>query len=145
MATSLTAVRAALATRLATITLAGGTQLRASATMTGQISPPQAVVLPNRSGTFISYDVTEEANVADITLEVVLLVSYADERASQLLEDGVLSPSGSLSVRAAVAADPRLAGACDYAVVTQASNYGLLDWQGTQYLAARLEVTVGIS
>ena len=144
MATSLTAIRAALAARLATITLAGGTNLRTSSTMTGQISPPQAVILPGR-GTFISYDVTEEANVADITLEVVLLVSYADERAAQLLEDGFLAPSGSLSVRAAVAADPRLASTCDYAVVTQASNYGLLNWGDTQYLAARLEVTVGIS
>lgn len=144
MATSLSSVRANLAARLATIALPAGGTLRASADMTGQISPPQAVILPAR-GPFISYDVTVEPAVADITLEVVLLVSYADERASQLLEDGFLSPSGAQSVRAAVAADPRLAGACDYAVVTQASDYGLLDWGGTQYLAARLAVTVGVS
>ena len=138
----LSTIRAALATRLATIALPAGGTLRASAAMTGDIHPPQAVILPAR-GQLVTYDVTMEPGVADWSLEIVILVSYGDERAAQLLEDGFLSSTGAQSIRAAVAADPRLGATCDYAIVTGASNYGLLDWAGTQYLGARLAVTVG--
>ena len=116
--------------------------LRASAAMTGEVSPPMAVVVPAR-GPFISYSETLEPGVADYELEVVLLVSYADERSGQLLLDGYLSATGPNSVRAAVAADPTLGRVVDYAIVTAAQDYGLIDWAGVQYLGARLLVTAG--
>lgn len=116
--------------------------LRALAQMSGQIDPPVAVVVP-APGPFISYSETFELNVADIALEVILLVSYADERAGQLLLDGYLSATGAQSVRAAITADPTLGSVVDYAVLTEASDYGLIEWAGVQYLGARLAVTCG--
>ena len=116
--------------------------LRATGSMAGEISPPVAVVVPAR-GPFITYGETMEAGVADYELEVILLVSYADERSGQLLLDGYLSATGPNSVRAAVAADPSLGQVVDYAVVTVAQDYGLIDWAGVQYLGARLLVTAG--
>jgi hypothetical protein len=116
--------------------------LRASASVPGQVSPPIAVVIPAR-GTFLTYSVTSEQGVADMSFEVVLLVSYADDRAGQLLLDGYLSATGPNSVRAAVAADPTLGKVVDYAIVTDAADYGLITWGTETYLGARLLVTAG--
>ena len=116
--------------------------LRATASVTGDVSPPMAVIIP-APGTFITYDVAFEQGVADMSFEVILLVSYADERAGQLLLDGYLSATGPSSVPAAVAAARPLGGGADYAVVTDAQNYGLIPWGGVEYLGARLLVTAG--
>lgn len=116
--------------------------LRATGQMSGEINPPVAVVVP-APGPFISYSETFELNVVDIALEVVLLVSYADERAGQLLLDGYLSATGTSSVRAAITADPTLGGVADYCVLETAADYGLIEWAGVQYLGARLAVTAG--
>ena len=116
--------------------------LRASPAFTGEINPPVGIVVPAR-GPFITYTETFEQNVADYSLEVILLVSYADDRAGQLLLDGYLSATGPNSVRAAVAADQTLGKVVDYAVVTDAQDYGLISWGGVEYLGARLLVTAG--
>lgn len=116
--------------------------LRAFASVTGEVSPPAAVVMPAR-GTFITYSETFEQGVADMSFEVVLLVSYADERSGQLLLDGYLSATGPSSVRAAVAVDPTLGHVVDYCVITDAADYGLMEWGGVQYLGARLLATAG--
>ena len=135
---SMAAVRAALAAQIAA-NVAG---LRATGLMTGQVSPPMAVVVPAR-GTFLSYTETLEPGVADIPLEVVLLVSYADERAAQNALDGYLSATGALSVPAAILKDPTLGGAVDFCVPESADSYGLIDWAGVSYLSARVLVTAG--
>jgi hypothetical protein len=135
---SMAAVRAALAAQIA----ANVTGLRATGLMTGQVSPPMAVVLPAR-GTFLSYEETFEPGVADYPLEVVLLVSYADERAAQGQLDGYLSATGASSVPAAILKDPTLGGTVDYCVPESAADYGLLDWAGVSYLSARIVVTAG--
>jgi hypothetical protein len=116
--------------------------LRATGQMSGEINPPVAVIVPAR-GTFISYSETFEQNVVDMSLEIVLLVSYADERAGQLLLDGYLSATGASSVRAAIAADPTLGGVVDWATLEQADGYGMISWGGIDYLGARLQVTLG--
>jgi hypothetical protein len=116
--------------------------LRATGSVAGEISPPIAIIVP-APGTFIAYGETFEAGVADYLLEIILLVSYADERSGQLLLDGYLSATGPSSVRGAVAADQTLGHVVDYAVVTTAQSYGLLEWGGVQYLGARLSVTAG--
>ena len=116
--------------------------LRASADVPGQVSPPMAVIAAAR-GSFITYSETFEQNVADFLLEIILLVSYADDRAGQLLLDGYLAPTGANSVRAAVAVDPTLGKVVDWAVVTEAQDYGLITWGTETYLGARLLVTAG--
>lgn len=133
----LSAVRAALAAAVSNVP-----GLRADASVPGQVSPPVAVITPAR-GPFITYTETFEQNVAVYTLEVILLVSYADDRAGQLLLDGYLSATGAASVRAAVAADQTLGHVVDYAVVTSAQDYGLITWGTETYLGARLLVTAG--
>ena len=51
-----------------------------------------------------------------------------------------LARSGSASVFAAFAADPTLGGVVSYAIVTQVSNYGDVEWAGQIFFGADLDV-----
>ena len=134
----MTAVRTALAAQIT----ANVTGLRATALMAGAPNPPTAVIIPAR-GTFLDYTVTLETGVADYALEVVLLVSYADERAAQNQLDSYLATTGAASVPAAILKDPSLGGVVDYVTPESAVDYGLIEWAGVQFLSARILVTVG--
>lgn len=129
-------VRQALADRLATIP-----GLRATANRFAQVNPPMAVVMPV-TGTFIQYSATLD-DATDYTLRAILLVSEGDSLSGQDLLDVYLSQSGTSSAWAAVEADPTLGGTVSFAAVTEATGYGLMNFQGLDYLAAHLIVNVG--
>jgi hypothetical protein len=133
---SFPAVRAALA---AALTSKIG--LRATANRFQQVNPPMAVVMP-QTGTFIRYSATMDAET-DYSLRVIMLVSEGDSLSGQDLLDGYLSPSGTSSIYAAVQADPTLGGVVSYAAVIEATAYGLMNFQGIDYLAAHLTVSIG--
>ena len=131
------AVRAAVAAYLASSI----TGLRTTANRFGQVNPPCAVIIPE-TGRLIDYGQTfdEETNYY---LRAVLLVSEGDSASGQDLLDGYLSPQGSQSVNAAVKADPTLGGVVSYAAVVQATGYGLMNWNGVDYLACSLILNIG--
>jgi hypothetical protein len=130
------AVRAAVA---AYLTTAAG--LRATPNRFGQINPPMAVIMP-QTGTFIRYSVTLDGET-DYTLRAIILVSEGDSASGQDLIDTYLSPVGTSSVYAAVQKDPTLGGQVSYAAVIEATAYGLMNFQGIDYLAAHLILNVG--
>jgi hypothetical protein len=122
-------------------TLTSGIGLRATANRFAQINPPMAVVMP-QTGTFIRYSATMDSET-DYSLRVIMLVSEGDSLSGQDLLDGYLSMSGPSSIYAAVQANSTLGGAVSYAAVVEATAYGLMNFQGIDYLAAHLIVSIG--
>ena len=129
-------VRAALAARITS-----GTGLRATANRFGQASPPCAVIVP-QTGRVITYSTTLDGET-DYYLRALLLVSYGDSADGQDLLDAYLSPQGAQSVYAAVQADPTLGGVVSYAAVIEATGYGVMNFNGIDYLACSLILNIG--
>jgi hypothetical protein len=133
-------IRLALANQLATIETAGG-NLRTYATVPGSVNPPAAVVKPSR-GNFVSYQQTFDG-AADLNLDVIVLVATGSDRTGQADLDAYLSTDTASSVWACVQASPTLGGAVSYAYVDRASAYGLMAYNGVEYLACIFTVIVG--
>ena len=131
------AVRAAVATYL-TGSITG---LRATASRFGQVNPPCAVIVP-QTGRVITYSTTLDGET-DYYLRAILLVSEGDSASGQDLLDAYLSPQGAQSVYAAVQADPTLGGVVSYAAVIEAAGYGVMNFNGVDYLACSLILNIG--
>lgn len=130
---SLTALRAGLATRLATIS-----GLRASATIPDNPSPPIAVVMPGR----ITYDTAFGRGSDEYTFDVMLIVGRVADRASQNSLDAYCASSGSASIKAAIEADRYLGGSALDTRVTEMRDQGPLAIGDVIYLTATFAVTV---
>jgi hypothetical protein len=115
--------------------------LRATANRFGAVNPPMAVVAP-QTGSVIRYAVTMDGET-DYTLRAVILVSEGDSASGQDILDQYLSPVGALSVHAAVQKDPTLGGQVSYCAVIEATGYGLMNWNGVDFLACSLILNVG--
>lgn len=126
-------IRAGLKTRLETIS-----GLRVFDYRPGSISPPTAVAARQTT----SYDVTLDG-LEDHVFAVTVYVQVGDDRTAQDSIDDYLSPTGTKSVVAAIHGDDTLGGVVDYARVTQAVDNGLVNYGGTDYLAATFTVEVG--
>jgi hypothetical protein len=133
---SFPAVRQAIATYLTT-TLG----LRATANRFGAVNPPMAVIAPVQ-GSLIRYAQTFDGET-DYSLRAVLLVSEGDSASGQDAMDAYLSPAGTSSVHAAIQQDPTLGGAVSWCAVTEATGYGLQNWNGTDYLGCSLVLNIG--
>ena len=131
-----TAVRQAVADYL-TATIG----LRATASRFDAVSPPMAVVAP-QTGSLIRYSVTTD-DETDYNLRAIVLVSAGDSESGQDALDAYLSPVGAQSVYAAIQADPTLGGKVSFAVVVEATGYGLTNWNGIDYLAVSLVLNIG--
>ena len=131
--TSLTDLRAGLATRLATIS-----GLRSSATIPDNPAPPVAVVMP---GT-ITYDTAFGRGSDEYEFTIMLIVGRVADRASQTNLDAYCASSGPASVKAAVEADRSLGGKALDCRVTQMTNQGSLAIGDITYHTAEFNVTV---
>ncbi len=131
------AVRQAVADYL-TATITG---FRATANRFGQVNPPMGVVVP-QTGRLITYSQTFDGET-DYNLRLVMLVSEGDSSSGQDALDTYLSPTGGNSIYAAVQADPTLGGAVSYCAVIEATGYGLMNWNGVDYLACSLILNIG--
>lgn len=144
---SLNAIRGALAAALNGVG-PPGQGIRASADMLASVNPPAAVVtLP--PGTSLAWQTMGSAGqppAAQFTLRVAVLAGGAGEQAAgdQLL-DTYLATTGDGSLLAALAANPRLGGAVEWAVAQAIRGYGWVEWAGIPYLGAYLDVLVGVS
>jgi hypothetical protein len=115
--------------------------LRATANRFGAVNPPMAVVAP-QTGSLIRYAVSMD-NETDYTLRAIILVSEGDSASGQDAMDAYLSPVGANSVHAAIQKDPTLGGQVSYCAVIEATGYGLMNWNGVDYLACSLILNVG--
>lgn len=131
--TSLTDLRAGLATRLATIS-----GLRSSATIPDNPQPPIAVVMPS----LITYDTAFGRGSDEYEFTIMLIVGRAADRASQTTLDAYCESSGSRSVKAAVEADRSLGGKALDCRVTQMTSQGSLAIGDVTYHTAEFNVSV---
>jgi hypothetical protein len=138
-----TQVRAALAASLAAhASNADGSALRTTANRPLQVNPPIAVIMPVQ-GTLARYSVSMDGET-DYSLRVILLVAPADSTQGEDILDPYIAASGPSSIWAAVQADPSLGGVVSYAIVTEATGYGIMNFTGIDYLAVSLIVTAGV-
>lgn len=71
-----------------------------------------------------------------------VLVSRAEDWASQALLDGYLSGSGVTSLKAAIESDTTLGGECDDLMVMRTQGYRFYEHSSAQYVGAELVVKV---
>lgn len=128
---SLSALRAGIATRLATIT-----GLRNAATVPDNPNPPIAVVLPNS----IDYHTAFAKGMQTYSFTVILIVGRVDERTAQNRLDAFVSSTGANSIKLAIEGDKTLGGAAFDVIVTEMRNYGQLSIGEVVYLSAEFTV-----
>lgn len=122
-------------------TLGGISGLRSTSSPATTVNTPMAVVLP-AGGVIASYNQTTDGNVT-YYVRVVLLVAESNNKAGTNLADKYIAPDGAYSVAAAIDADPTLGDVVEYALVTSAGDYSILEWAGIPYLAVHFEIEVG--
>jgi hypothetical protein len=135
---SLSALRAGLATRLATIS-----GLNAHADVPDSVTPPAATVRPAPE-TFIQWDTSMSRGSDDCTFVVTLFVSRASDTAGQSALDEYLAGSGAKSIKTAIEGDATLAGIAHWLQVTEARNYGPFAYGGENFFGCEFVVVVGV-
>src|SRR5689334_4230797 len=143
---TMTQVRQAIADRLETIPILTG---RVTAFVPGTMDPPSVTIVP---GTFIpgntkpaiTYGRTMGgsggATSFIFTLAVAVSRTVDSEAALQL--DGLLSPIGSISIKAAIDGDITLGGISGYCDVGSVIQYGALSWNGVDFFGGQIIVEV---
>ncbi len=119
--------------------------LRATALITDQINPPQAVVY--RKAT--TYDEVQhgpgEASAGTWAFGILVYVQRTDERSSQNLLDEYAEPTGDKSIKTAVETDAALAAICDYVLVTDAGAVLVTTVGQIDYITEEFSVEIGVS
>ena len=131
---SIASLRDGLKTRLATIA-----NLYTHDTIPDDVYVPAAIVgFP----TTVAYDFSFRSAVARYTFPVRVIAGRTTERESQDRIDGLCSPDGASSVRAAVDADPTLGGVANSTRVVSARDFGVYDVAGVSYIGGEFEIEV---
>jgi hypothetical protein len=130
---SITDLRTALATNLATIT-----GLRTSAEMPDNPNPPIAIVRP----TAVEYNQAMRKGLTKYSFAVVVIVGRAEERTAQRNLDAYCSSTGTSSIKTAVETDRTLGGNAYDCQVTEMRNYTPIQLNEGTYLAAEFAVDV---
>jgi hypothetical protein len=133
MTVTVGALRAGLATNLATIT-----GLRANAIQPDNPTPPQAIIFP----TSITFDRTFRRGLDEYAFTITLIAGRQDARNGQAVMDGYCAPTGAGSIKTAIESDKTLGGACQTLHVTELSAYGSTSIGDTIYLTADFTVIV---
>lgn len=133
------AIRSGLAARLEAVTATPF--LTVHATVPSAVTVPAAVVVPSRP--IATYHDSMTGNAGSLTtfrFEIVVMLQQMTEQFAQDALDALVSGAG--SVPAAIEDDVTLGGAALTAQVTQATDYGVLQWADTEYIGARFLVEV---
>ena len=133
MTATITQVKQGLADRLATIN-----GLRAYAYQPDQLNAPMAFSLVDS----INYHRTFNTPTVEMTFTVTVIVCKANSRSAQSQVDPYVSPTGNLSVREAIEADPTLGGVVDSLIVTTAGAMQIVSGDDADYLSVDFKVTV---
>jgi len=129
---SITQIRSALATNLATIS-----GLRTAAEIPDLPNPPIAVV----SLDSVTYDQAYAKGMTTYTFTVTVIVGRSAEREAQRKLDGYIS-TGANSIKNAVESDKTLGGNAYDCRVVSMNSVGSVTISDTTYLAADFSVTV---
>jgi hypothetical protein len=129
----MSAIRTALANKIGTIS-----GLRTAATVPDQVSPPIAVIIPER----VTYDEAYARGLVVYTFIVQVVVGKVSERSAQNRLDGFVNPSGATSIKAAIEADKSLGGVVFDSRVTEMTSYTVVQIGDIAYLSCEFRVTV---
>ncbi len=150
----ITVVRNAMANQIGAL---ASPSLRMAPDIPDQINPPCAVIGPGRN--YVSYATTLQGETGfggvlgggpasapaaptDFSLDVIILLSKAStqERVEAALDQwlGMLNAPGSVSVPAAIMADPTLGGSVAWCIVNSADAPGPITWSGLEYYGTRV-------
>lgn len=135
MTATLTEVRQALATTLATIS-----GLESHAFRRGTMTPPAAIVYP-APGALIDYQVSMDAE-QDLRLVILVIVEAGDEQSASEQLDAFIAAAGANSVNAAVNANQTLGNTVDGCRVLVAQDYGTYTVGGVEYYGVEFAVEV---
>lgn len=132
MAVNVNAVMDGIGTRLATIT-----GLRVHDYIADSITPPAAMVsLPD-----VTYDSTMSRGSDDCSVDVIVFVGRASDRASRDQLADYIHGTGSKSIKAAIEGDVTLNGSAQTARV-QSATAEVMTVAGNDYLAATFTIEV---
>lgn len=131
---TINAVRAALATRIATV----GASFTAYPHWPGKVEPPCAVVARRETRLQPTFDIP-----CELTLAVKVFVAFAEVSTAQTTLDDYLDATGSSSIVVAIYADPTLAGTVSWLRIVNVEEEQIVSYGGTDYLSADLIVEVG--
>jgi hypothetical protein len=129
----MSAIRTALASKIGTIS-----GLRTAATVPDQVSPPIAVIIPER----VTYDEAYARGLVVYTFIVQVVVGKVSERSAQNRLDGFVNPTGTTSIKAAIEADKSLGGVVFDSRVTEMTTYTVVQIGDIAYLSCEFRVTV---
>ena len=134
---SYSAIRDGLAVRLRTLDLFTVVY----STVPGRVVAPCAVVVPGRpiAGYHQSMD-GAGGQLIRFSFDVLAIVQSMSEEYNQAALDALIS--GPASVPAAIEADTTLDGSALTSQVTQATDYGIVDFADSAYIGARFAVEV---
>jgi hypothetical protein len=130
---SITNLRTAIATNLATIT-----GLRTAAEMPDNPNPPIALVRPQN----IDYNQAMNKGLTRYSFVVIVIVGRAEERTAQRSLDAYCSTTGATSIKNAIESDRTLSGNAYDCRVTEMRNYTPIQLNEGTYLAAEFAVDV---
>lgn len=130
---TITEIRAGIATNLATIT-----GLRTAATIPANVNPPFAIVAPSSA----DYHQSFHNGMTKYNFTITVVVGLASERSAQNALDAYCTPSGSSSIRGAIELDRTLSGKAFDCVVSGMRNYGSISLGDNTYLAAEFDLVV---
>lgn len=133
---SITDVREAIAAAVATID-----GLRATALVTDQVNPPQAMVW-RKAWTYD--DTMSDEPTITFMFGVTVYVGRTDERSGQDLLDLFAEPTGDKSVKQVIETDTDLAALCDYAVVVGVDEIKAVTVGQVDYLTEEFTVEAAI-
>ena len=131
------AIRSGLATALDTL----DAFLVVHSTVPNRVVPPAAIVVPGRP--VVEYHQSMDGTAGMLQLfrfEIVTALQSMTEDYAQTDLDELVSGSG--SVQAALETDPTLGGACITLQVTQASDYGMVEFADSSFIGCRFSVEV---
>lgn len=133
MTASVSAIRAALAANVATIS-----GMRTLARVPEIINPPMAVVMPPS----IEFDKAMGRGLDQYEFNIVIFVERMDSRNAEGLLDGYAASAGATSVKAAIESARTLGGACSDLRVTAMREPVPAIVGDTTYLSVTFAVTV---
>ena len=133
MAGSAAAIQTALGVRLATIS-----GLRVADHLPEQINPPMAVIQLQS----VTYHRAMKGGLSEWQFTISLIAGRMGDRPAQRQLDSWMSWDGSQSVRAAIEADPTLAGACSTLKVADMVAVRPLSLGDAAYLTCEFNVNV---
>lgn len=131
---SIKAIRDGIKTRLATVS-----GIYTYDTIPEDVFVPAAIVgFPAT----VRYDYAFRSAVARYTVPVRVIAGRTTEAQSQDLIDDLVSPNGTLSIRAAIDADGTLGGVAHSTRIVEARDFGVYEVAGVSYIGGELELEV---